>query len=308
MRIGLMLSARAGMESIGELEARARSFEVTGFDSLWVPHVFGFDAISLAALVGRATERIEIGTAVVPTQPRHPAALAQAALTAGAAAGGRFTLGIGLSHPLVIEAMYGLSYERRANHMRDFMAVLAPLLRGQRADVAGGAIRAAVELDIAGAPEVPVLIAALGERMLEIAGRTASGTILWMTGIRTIANHIVPRIGAAAHEAGRPSPRVVAGMNVCLTSDPEAAHTRLERMFAVYRQMPSYRAMVEREGSDDVGDFVLVGDEKALDAGLSRLRDAGVTDLEASIVKAAPGDDERTIAFLADHARRRGNS
>ena len=302
MRIGVMLAARAGLDAPAELETRAAELEAMGFDSVWIPHVFGLDAITAAALVGRATERIEIGTAVVPAQPRHPAAIAQAALTASAASGGRFTLGIGLSHPVVIEAMYGLSYERPARHMREQMALLGPLLRGEPAESAGDEISGALALDVPGAPEVPVLIAALGERMLRIAGRTAAGTILWMTGPRTIASHIVPTIAEAARAADRASPRVVAGVNVLLTTKVEKAYEKLGPVFSTYRTLPSYRAMMEREGSDDVRDFVLVGDEQALDAGLARLAEAGVTELEAYVGRVEPGGDRRTLEYLADRA------
>jgi len=303
VRIGVMLAARARVDTVGELESRALELEAMGLDSIWIPHVFGFDAILAAALVGRVTSRIEIGTAVVPTQPRHPAALAQAALTAGAAAGGRFTLGIGLSHPPVIQGMYGLPYERPARHMHEEMSVLGPLLRGEPAEHRGEEMSASLSLDVEGAGEVPVLIAALGERMLAIAGRTAAGTILWMTGPRTIESHIAPTITRAAEAAGRPAPRIVAGVNVVLTSKVDEVHGKLGRLFAMYRNLPSYRAMIEREGSDDVRDYVLVGDEKALDAGLARLRDAGATELEAYVGRGEPGDDDRTIEYLADRAR-----
>ncbi len=304
MRIGVMLATRAQPGALTDIETRARELERMGFDSLWIPHVFGLDAITAAALVGRATERIEIGTAVVPVQPRHPAATAQAALTANAASRGRFTLGIGLSHPVVIEAMYGLPYARPARHMREQMALLEPLLRGHRAEHRGAEISGALELDVPGGADVPVLIGALGERMLRIAGERAAGTILWMTGPRTIARHIVPTIAAAARDAGRPSPRVVAGVNVLLTTKVDEAHAKLGPLFETYRSLPSYRAMIEREGSDDVRDYVLAGDESALDAGLDRLADAGVTELEAYVGRVEPGGDARTLEYLADRARR----
>jgi hypothetical protein len=186
--------------------------------------------------------------------------------------------------------------------MREAMAILGPLLRGEPVDVRGEVMSASIALEVGHAPEVPVLIAALGERMLEIAGRAAAGTILWMAGPRTIASHVVPTLCRAASEAGRPEPRVAAGVFVTLTSNVNLAREKLGRLFTMYRQMPSYRAMMEREGSDDVRDYVLMGDERALDAGLDRLRDAGVTDLEAYVVKADPGDDLRALAYLADRA------
>ncbi|TFG93714.1 MAG: LLM class flavin-dependent oxidoreductase, partial [Myxococcales bacterium] len=186
MQIGVMFGGRSNPVGLDDLVARARDVESRGFATLWLPNVFGLDAVTTAAVVGRETERIEIGTAVVPTHPRHPTALAQQALTAGAACRGRFTLGIGLSHPPVIEHMFGLSYTRRARHMREYMAVLGPLLRGEPAKFSGEEYRVDLALDVPDARPVPILIAALGERMLEIAGSRAAGTILWMAGPRTI--------------------------------------------------------------------------------------------------------------------------
>ena len=299
MRIGVMATTQGRRGGLEDLIAAARDLEARGFATVWVPHVFGLDAVTGSALAGRETSRIEIGTAVVPTQPRHPTALAQQALTAGAACRGRFTLGIGLSHPPVIEGMLGLSYQRRARHMREYMAVLAPLLRGEPARFRGEEFRVDLSLDLPGAPPVPVLIAALGDHMLRIAGCHAAGTILWMTGPRTIESHIGPKLRAAAREAGRPEPRIVAGMHVALCSDREAARQRVGGMLSVYAQMPSYRAMVEREGGSALDDLALIGDEKALDAGLERLRSLGVSDLEAAIVSAEPGGRERTLEYLA---------
>ncbi len=299
MRIGVMLggsSSRLGLDGVVD---RAKALESRGFATVWIPHVFGLDAVTTAAVIGRETSRIEVGTAVVPTQPRHPAALAQQALTAGAACRGRFTLGIGLSHPPVIEGMLGLSWARRASHMREYLAVLGPLLRGEPASFTGDEYRVHVSLDLPGAPPVPILIAALGDRMLAIAGRETAGTILWMVGPRTIEKHIAPKLRAAAREAARPEPRIVAGMHVVLTSKVDAASERIGRMLAMYARMPSYRAMLDEEGAEGPDALALVGGEKVLDAGLARLRDLGVSDFEASIVPIEEGSEERTLQYLA---------
>jgi F420-dependent oxidoreductase-like protein len=296
MRIGVMPSAGGGVD---ELVSQARDLEARGFDTLWLPGVFGLDPVVAAAVLGRATRRIEIGTAVVPTPPRHPVALAQQALTAGAACAGRFTLGVGLSHPLLIEKMYGLSYARPAAQMRDYLAVLGPLLRGEPAKHEGVFQRVHAALAVPGAPAVPLLLAALGDRMLALAGREATGTLLWMAGLRTIAEHVVPKLTRAARDAGRPAPRVVAGMHVLLTNDPQPARERMARGIARYRLMPSYRALIEREGSDAPEALALIGDERALDAGLARQRDAGATDFEAAVLRADAAEQSRTLDFLA---------
>jgi F420-dependent oxidoreductase-like protein len=298
MQIGVMLGGSSNRVGLDALVTRARDLESRGFATLWIPNVFGLDAVTASAVVGRETERIELGTAVVPTYPRHPIALAQQALTAGAACRGRFTLGIGLSHPPVIERMFGLSYARRASHMREYMAVLGPLLRGEPAKFEGEEYQVDLALDVPDAQPVPVLIAALGDQMLKIAGCCAAGTILWMTGPRTIEHHILPKLRAAAREAGRPEPRIVAGMHIVLTSNPEAAGERVGRLLSMYGQMPSYRAMLDKEGAEGPADLALIGDEKVLDAGLERLRSLGVSDFEASIVRSEDGAEERTLQYL----------
>ena len=299
MQIGVMVGGTAHRVGLDELVSQAKELESRGFPTMWIPNVFGPDAVTAAAVVGRETSRIELGTAVVPTYPRHPTALAQQALTASAACNGRFCLGIGLSHPPVIEQMFGLSYTRRAAHMREYMAVLAPLLRGEPAHFSGEEYRVELALDVPGAEPVPIVIAALGEKMLEIAGREAAGTILWMTGPRTIEKHIAPKLRAAASEAGRPEPRIVAGMHVVLTSNAEAASAAVAEKLSIYGQMPSYRAMLDIEGTESPADLALVGDEKALDAGLDRLRSLGVTDFEASLLPIEDGAEERTLDYLA---------
>ncbi|MCB9378069.1 MAG: TIGR03564 family F420-dependent LLM class oxidoreductase [Holophagales bacterium] len=298
MRMGLMVGGQRFQGSLPEMVATGRDLEARGFDTLWIPHVFGLDAITLAALVGRETTRIELGTSVVPTYPRHPTAMGQQAFTAGIACGGRFTLGIGLSHPPVIERMLGLSYARRVAHMREYVEVLRPLLEGQPAKFAGEEFRVDFPLHAPPGPRVPLLLAALGERMLELAGRCSEGTLLWMVGPRTIERHVAPRIRAAARAAGRREPRIVAGVHVALVSDVDAARARLDDMLGMYRMMPSYRAMLDLEDARTIADVALVGDEPILDAGLRRLRDLGVTDFEASIV-AVDGDTERrTLDYL----------
>ena len=303
MRFGIMVGGYASGITLDGFVETARDLERRGFDTMWIPHVFEHDAVTCAALVGAATERIEVGTAVVPTYPRHPTALAQQALTAGAACKGRFTLGIGLSHPPVIEQMMGLSYARRASHMQEYMAVLGPLLRGEPAKFQGEEYRVEMAIDAAGAEPVPVLLAALGERMLSLAGREAAGTILWMTGFGAIERYVVPTLRAAAAEAGRPEPRIVAGMHLALTADTAAANERVAQLLTQYRLMPSYRAMIEREGSETPADFAIGGDEKTLDAGIARLESIGVTDFDANILAVEEGCRERTLDYLESRLR-----
>ena len=299
MRIGVMSGATPGPD--GELDGlvrKARDLEARGFQSIWMANIFGLDAITAQAIVGRETERIELGTAVVPSYPRHPFAIAQQARTAAAASGGRFTLGIGLSHQVVIENMMGLSYAKPASHMREYMAALGPLLRGEPVAFDGEEYTVNGALEVPEAGSVPVLIAALGDRMLRIAGQTSQGTILWMTGPATIESHIIPKISAAADEAGRPAPRIVAGFPIILTQDTERAHEYISKSLAVYGQLPSYRAMLDKEGAAGAADVALAGDEKHLDEALDRLRDIGVTDFNAAIMPLDDEAEERTLKYL----------
>ena len=298
MRIGIMAGATGGEGTIEGLIARAKDVEARGFDSLWVANIFGLDAIGALAVVGHETAKVELGTAVVPTYPRHPVAIAQQSLTTQAASGGRFTLGIGLSHKIVIEDMLGFSYAKPAYHMREYLEVLTPLLRGEPAKFEGEHYRVNAGLQVPGAAPVPLLVAALGDRMLELAGRYTDGTILWMTGPGTVEDHIGPKLRSAAEAAGRPEPRIVAGFPIALTNEPDAAREWVGQNLAMYGTLPSYRAMLDKEGVAGPADIALVGDEATLDAALDRLRDVGVTDLDAAIVPVDEGADSRTLDYL----------
>jgi F420-dependent oxidoreductase-like protein len=299
MRIGVVSTVPGNPQAgLDELVAEAKAAEARGFAFLSVPNIFGLDAIGALTVVGRETERIELATGVVPTPPRHPTTMAQQALTAQAASGGRFVLGIGLSHKIVIEDMLGLSYAKPALQMREYLEVLMPLVQGRPASFQGELFRVNAGLQVAGAAPVPVVVAALGPRMLKVAGTFADGTATWMTGLKTLASHTVPTIGAAAKEAGRPEPRVIAALPIALTNDPDGAREVAGRAFQIYGSLPSYRAMLDREGATGPGDVAIVGSESDLRAGLRELAAAGVTDFAASVYPADADAVERTTAFL----------
>ena len=299
MRIGLMFGATEGSDgTLDALVTRAKALEARGFHTLWMANIFGLDAIGAQAIIGHETERIELGTAVVPTPPRHPVAIAQQTLTTQAACNGRFTLGIGLSHKLVIEDMFGLSYAKPARQTREYMEVLGPLLRGEPAKWEGEEYRVNAALNVPGATNTPVVIAALGDLMLKIAGSMADGTILWMTGPATIEDHIGPKLRAAANEAGRPDPRIVAGFPIVVTDDEAGAREAIAKGLVMYGQLPSYRAMLDKEGAAGPADIAIVGNEKQVGEELDRLRDIGVTDLDAAIFPVEEGSDGRTLDLL----------
>jgi F420-dependent oxidoreductase-like protein len=261
----------------------------------------GLDAIMAAAFSARATSKLELGTAVVPTYPRHPVAMAQQALTAQAAAGGRFSLGIGLSHQLVIEGMYGMSFAKPYSHMKEYLDVLAPLIRTGTVSHAGKEYTVNITLNVAGAAPCPILVAALAPKMLALAGAVADGTITWMTGPKTLREHTIPSIREAAAKAGRAAPRVVVGLPIAVTTEIAAAREIAGRAFQIYGFLPSYRAMLDREGVEGPADVAIVGDESSVGEQLQHLASIGVTDfLAAPFAVGADGKAsvERTRALL----------
>ena len=282
MRIGTSVQEHTGTDALSVLRDDLQRAADDGFTSAWMSNIFGLDALTALAVAGSQVPRIELGTAVVPTYPRHPAVLAQQALTTATAVGGRLTLGIGLSHKIVIDDMYGYSFDRPARHMREYLSVLLPLLDGEPAAFTGETLRASIGLSTPRPGRVPVLLAALAPQMLRLAGERADGTVLWMTGPATVRDYVVPTITAAAQAAGRPSPRVVCMLPVCVTDDAGAARARATRALEIYGQLPSYRAMLDREGAQGPGDVTLAGDEAAVAAQVSALEEAGVTDFVAA--------------------------
>jgi F420-dependent oxidoreductase-like protein len=223
--------------------------------------------------------------------------LAQQALTASLAVGGRLVLGIGLSHQIVIQDMYGYSFDKPARHMREYLAVLLPLLAGENVSFDGETVHAHIGLTVPRSGQnVPVLLAALAPQMLRLAGEKADGTVLWMTGPATVRDYVVPAIRKAAAAAGRPDPRVVCMLPVCVTDEPAKARADADRLLAIYGQLPSYRAMLDKEGAAGPGDVAFVGDEDAVAAQISALAGAGVTDFVAA--EFSPTERARTRAFL----------
>ncbi len=299
----------SGAEAPSALAAfveRAQAIEAAGLDDLWMANTFSFDAVSTMGWVGSQVAGIGVGTAVTPTYPRHPTALAQQALTSAAMTGNRFTLGIGLSHKVLIEDMLGLSYARPAAHMRAYLEVLLPLLRGERVVVGNDEYAVnGLQLVVPGAEPPPVVLAALGPAMLQLAGELADGTSLWMVGERTLTEHILPRLQRAAAGAARPSPNVIHALPVAVVADADAARERVAQALTVYGQLPSYRAMLDREGVAGPADLAVLGDEALLMGTLDRLADLGVTHFNASIMDVEEGAWARTQACLASWRQQR---
>ncbi|MBA59193.1 MAG: LLM class F420-dependent oxidoreductase [Gammaproteobacteria bacterium] len=292
MKIGTMMGA-TGSTTIEDLVLMAKETEAAGLDQVWLANIFSFDAISVLTIVGREVPRIRLGTAVTPTYPRHPTAIAQQALTAAAATENRFTLGIGLSHKLVIEDMLGLSYQKPAKHMTEYLKVLMPLARREPVTFKGEEfVVNGWNLDIPGAKAMPVVVAALGPRMLKVAGELADGTNTWMVGPKTMKNHIVPGLG-------NQNATVVGGVPMILTKKIDEAREQIAKDLVMYGQLPSYRAMLDREGVTGPADIACVGDENYLRGQIRRYEDAGVTDLNIAIMDVEQGGYARTLEFLS---------
>ena len=310
MRIGLMIGSdkdRPYRERLSGFVADAVAAERAGFTSFWVPQIPGYlDALTLSALMGQATERIEIGTSVLPIQTRHPVAMAQEVLSVQAACEGRFTLGLGASHHWIVEDQLGLTYEKPARLMRNTLEVLNAAFSGPGpVDVENESFRVHSPMDVTDL-DTRVLVAALAPVMLGVAGRQASGTILWMADEQTIGGHIVPRLSKAAIEAGRPDPRVVAGVPValCAASQVESVRELSNEVLGHAHYSPNYQRLLEHGKAKDVCDVMAAGDEASITERLRSYRDAGVTDLAARVLPY--GDDaaaraeskRRTLDFL----------
>ena len=297
MRIGTSLVEAQSPQALALLRDELLRAADDGFSSAWMANIFGLDALTALAVAGRGVSGIEIGTAVVPTYPRHPAVLAQQALTAALALDAPLVLGIGLSHKIVIEDMYGYSFAAPAAHMEEYLSILLPLVDGQSASFDGKTMRADIGLSVPRRAEVPVMLAAMAPRMLRLAGERTAGTILWMTGRATIRDYIAPTINEAARQAGRPSPRIVCSLPVCVTGDPDRARSRAAKAFQIYGQLPSYRAMLDREGAQGPADVAIVGSEDDVADQITAMAECGVTDFVAA--EFATGDDRtRTRKLL----------
>ncbi|OBG40931.1 LLM class F420-dependent oxidoreductase [Mycobacterium alsense] len=305
MRIGVMVGSdkeRPRGDRLAGLVADGVAAEGAGFTTFWMPQVPGYlDAMTAVALIGQATERIEIGTAVVPIQTRHPMIMAQQALTTQVACGGRFTLGIGPSHHWIVNGQLGLPYDRPARLMGDYLDVLEASFAGPGAvDVDNRSYCVHSPVDVTDTHGVPVLLSALGPTMLRLAGERAGGTILWMADERAIGDHVVPRITAAADGAGRPAPRIVAGVPVALCPNGEADDARAyaSEVLGHADFSPNYVRLLSHGDAQDVGDTMAAGDESAILARLRRYRDAGATDLAARIVPLGKDAPERRESRL----------
>lgn len=267
-----------------------------GFRRVWMTQMpYEPDLLTVLAVALREVDGIEVGTGVVPIQNQHPMQLAQRALTLNLIAGGRFILGLGMTHAAVTEGMWGIPWDKPVRRLNEYLDGLLPLLAGEPAAATGETVTTRGALQIAGAPRPDVYIAALGPQLLKIAGRRTEGTITWMTGPKTLGGHVGPGLREAAGE--RPV-RVVAGLPVAVTDDVDGARARAAEQFAMYGQLPSYRAMLDREGYASPADAALIGDEATVTARVEELKAAGVDEYVGVLFDTSPEVRARTRALL----------
>ncbi len=296
-----------GLNTNGTLDKtieRATELRDRGLRTLWASQITGPDTLTVLALVGRELPELDLGTAVVPIQPRHPAMLAAQARTVQDAMGGTLSLGIGLSHQVVVEGMWGLPFSRPATHMREYLEALSPMLRGESVDVHGELVTA-VSRGPVGPRDVrtpQLLVAALGPVMLRTAALLADGTCLWMTGRETVRTHVAPTINDAAAAAGRPAPRIVCSLPVSVTSDPSGAAQRSNEAYAIYPTLPSYAAMMAREGASTPAELTLIGSKEQVRDQIGQLFDAGVTEF-SGLPTGDAAEREASLDLLAELAQ-----
>jgi F420-dependent oxidoreductase-like protein len=300
MKIGLSAGG-----SFDRMIGQVQEAEADGFDTVWFAGGIGMDPLTVIAAAGRATERIELGTSIVPTYPRHPLGLAQQTAAVQAAIGGsRFSLGIGVSHKPAVEGTLGMPYDRPGKNMREYLSVLRPLLHEGKVGFAGEFYN--VRAQMVPLPEpTPILVAALAPVMLRAAGELAEGTITWMANARAVESHISPLIRKAAEGAGRPAPRIVVGLPVAVCDDEAQGRAEAAKQFAGYGTLPNYQRVLAHGGAEGPADAAVIGDEASVTAQLQGLLDAGGTDVWAAIFPVGGGrrsSRDRTRALLQDLA------
>ena len=315
MRLGVMIGAERGdmARKVSKLISDIEWADSAGLATAWMPQVpDDFDLLTMVALMASHSTRIELGTAVVPLQAQHPIALARQALSVHAVSNGRLALGVGPSHHWIIRDMLGLPYDKPAAYTRDYLQVLNAAISGPGpVDVENDTFTVHNPTALGAATPMPVLVAALGPVMLQIAGEHADGTSLWMADEKAIGEHIAPKINKAAAEAGKPAPRIVAGIPVtlCANSEIDGAKERANRILAEAETSPNYQKLLDRGDARTVGDLCAAGDEESILARFKSFADAGVTDLSVRLLPIGDTRDEliaskyRTREVIAELAK-----
>lgn len=274
-----------------------------GFARVWISQLpYEPDLLTILAVALHEVDTIEVASGVVPIQNQHPMQMAQRALTVSLASGGRFILGLGMTHAAVTEGMWGIPWDKPVRRLNEFLDGLLPLLAGEPANATGETVTTRGALVIPGAPRPDVYIAALGPQLLRLAGRRTQGTCTWMTGPTTLRDHVSPTLRQAAADAGRPDDavRVVASLPIAVTDDVDAARRQAAEQFAVYGTLPSYRAMLDREGYAGPEDAAIIGDEATVRDRLADLKASGVDEYVGAVFDSSAEGRDRTRALLRE--------
>jgi 5,10-methylenetetrahydromethanopterin reductase len=296
------IATRAGASPVDDYIEQLRKAGDDGFTMVWTPQLWREpDLLTVLALALHEVKKISVGTGVIPIQFRHPAVLAQQALTVSLISGGRLKLGIGMTHPMISEGMYGVPWDRHVRRLNEFLDGLLPLLHGEEAAATGDITTTRLAVDIPGAPAPPVYMAALGPKMLEITARRMAGTLTWMTGPRTLADHVLPTLERASPRPGERA-EVVAAFPICVTDQPDDARQFAAQILDLYGMQPSYRAMLDREGYEGPADAAIIGDEDAVAERIETIAALGVEELCASVFACTAEDDARTRKLLGSMA------
>ncbi|MCU1344941.1 MAG: Luciferase-like monooxygenase [Acidimicrobiia bacterium] len=304
MRIGLLdIDTRTPAQAIVGAQAAAER----GVDTYWLPGGWR-DPLTLLAVAGQHVKDVDLGAAIVSTYGTHPTMVAEQALTVNGAVNGRLILGLGTSHQHMVEHRFGLSFAKPIRYLREYLTILTALLDTGSVDFVGEVLSAQTELRITGMPRPAVLVAALSDQSLRVAGRLADGTITNWLAPRALETHTIPTITAAASEAGRPRPRIVANMPMCVTSDEAGARTLAAEQFGIYStRYTAYKATFDRQGVDGPAALVVTGDEDTVTRELRRYSDIGVDEFCVHLFGSVE-DRARTDALINDICRRRATS
>lgn len=302
----MRIVATIGSEALGaprapsDVIADAVAAEEAGFAAAWCNHFSRhMDSLTMLAAAACATSRIELGVGVIPTYPRHPVAMAQAAVTVQELASGRLVLGVGVSHRVVIEAMHGLDYSSQLGHLREYLSILNALFNDGYCSFKGEHYQVRAVIQFPGTRPVPVVVGAVGPAMCRLGGELSDGVNTWMAGPRYIERVVAPMASEGAEASGRSSPRIVAGIPVTLDANRDRAREVAASTFAMYGMLPNYRRMMDRAGVDGPADVVIAGDESTVRSGLQAFLDAGATDVWAVPFDTGNGT-AATMDLLAD--------
>jgi F420-dependent oxidoreductase-like protein len=279
------------VKSLDESIARAQAAERLGYESIWTSQLpDARDASLVLAAYAAATKRVGLGTGVLPIYTRHPTAMAQMAATLDEMSGGRFILGIGISHKVTVESMWGMHLDSPLTAMREYLDIVRTSLREGSCSYEGKYFTARWAYSAPRRPDLPVMISALNPHMLEVAGEHADGVVLWMCSPAYIRDHVVPAVTAGRNKAGKTLEgfEIVAPVPVCITTDRAAAQAVFRKTVERYANLPYYRKMMDKSGfaaelaSGDISPEMLdeyagIGDENQVRDAIRRYREAGAT-------------------------------